>query len=49
MVIVYILLLMQYGCIENCYLDNALNNSKAVSGAVWYPTQCKIDAKSPDL
>lgn len=49
MVIVYSLLLMQYGCIENCYLDNVLNNFKAVSGAVWYPTQCKIDAKSPDL
>lgn len=32
MVIVYILLLMKYGCIENCYLDNVLNNSKAVSG-----------------
>ena len=49
MVIVYILLLMKYGCIENCYLDNILNKTKSVSGTVWYPTQCKIDAKSPDL
>ncbi len=31
------------------YLDNILNNTKSVSGAVWYPIQCKIYAKSPDL
>ena len=49
MIVVYSLLLMQYGRIVNCYLDNILNNTKSVSGAVWYPTQCKIDAKSPDL
>lgn len=49
MIIVYSLLLMQYGRIENYYLDNILNNDKPVSGAVWYPIQCKIDAKSPDL
>lgn len=48
MIIVYSLL-MQYGRAENYYLDNILNNSKTVSGAVWYPIQCKIDAKSPDL
>ncbi len=49
MIVVYSLLLMQYGRIENCYLDNILNNTKSVSGAVWYPIQCKIYAKSPDL
>ena len=49
MIIVYSLLLMQYGRAENYYLDNILNNSKTVSGAVWYPIQCKIDAKSSDL
>lgn len=49
MIVVYSLLLMQYGRVENRYLDNILNNAKSVSGTVWYPTQCKIDAKSPDL
>lgn len=49
MIIVYSLLLMQYGRAENYYLDNILNNSKTVSGAVWYPIQCKIDAKKPRL
>ncbi len=32
MIVVYSLLLMQYGRIENCYLDNILNNTKSVSG-----------------
>lgn len=36
MIIVYSLLLMQYGRAENYYLDNILNNSKTVSGAVWF-------------
>ena len=49
MILVYSLLLMQYVRAENCYLDNILNKTKSVSGTVWYPTQCKIDAKSPDL
>ena len=49
MIIVYSLLLMQYVRAENCYLDNIINKTKSVSGAVWYPIQCKIDAKSPDL
>ena len=49
MIIVYSLLLMQYVRAENCYLDNIINKAKSVSGTVWYPTQCKIDAKSPDL
>ncbi len=34
MIIVYSLLLMQYGHIKNYYLDNIQNNSKTVSEAV---------------
>ena len=48
-IVVFGLLSIQCDYIKNYYLDSIINKAKTVSGAVWYPTQCKIDAKSPDL